>query len=181
MPAKKKTYVPSKKLFDSDDGGTCGVNNAIRPTIKMPSQPIPIHVINVCVKAEIGLAVNVDLVESHENVRVLPELNVPKCDAFGRLEPGLTWRSNLLCTDRGAKDALAVLGIRNPTHLRGIKDCVSPRLDVERKPILIDVRDACLETPIFATIEVERVEKGEYFGRGAERALKVDAHRGGGA
>jgi hypothetical protein len=170
----------NRHLVDSDDGGTGGVKNGIGPRIDMPGQSSLRNVINVRVETEIGLAIKVELVPSHENVRRLPELSVSKADTFAVLELGLIPRSHILRIDRGAKDVLAVFGIGDPAYLRGIKGRVRPRLNVEREAVYIDVGGGCLETPIFAAIEIEEIEENDDFGRGNERALKVDAHGGGG-
>ena len=142
----------------------------------MPDQSTLTDVTDVRAEAEIGSAVEVELVQSHKNVQVLAELGVSKADTFALLELGLVPRSNILRIDRGAKNVLAVFGIGDPTCLRGIKDCVTPRLDVDRESVFIDVGGGCIETPVVPAVKIDEVEEGEDIGRGNERALEINAH-----
>jgi len=165
-------------LVDSDDGGSGRVQNSIRPSIDMPGQSFLSDVIDIRLETEIGYAADVKRVPSHENVRVLPELDVSKPNTFALFEFGPVPRSNFLRIDRGAEDVRAVLGIGNPTCRGGIKDRVTPRLNVERESGIVNVSGGGLETPVVAFIEINQVEEDDDFGRGEEWALKVNARGG---
>ena len=82
--------------------------------------------------------------------------------------------------DGRAKDILAVLCISDPAGLRGVEDCVPPRLDIERKPLCVDVGGGSPEAPVATLAQIDVVEEYDDFGWGHERAVKVDTHRGGG-
>jgi len=144
----------------------------------MPGQSFLSDIIDVRIETEIGYVADVERVPSHENVWVLPELDVSKANTFALFEFGLVPRSNFLCIDRGAEDVRAVLGIGNPTCRGGIKDRVTPRLDVEGESGCVYVSGSGLETPVAVFIEIELVEKDDDFRRGEERALKVNADGG---
>lgn len=180
MEAHRKSAYQTRNrhLVDSDDGGTGRVENGISPGINIPGQSTLSDIINVGLETEIGPAINVELVQSHENVWLLPEVSVFKADTLVLLELRLVPRSNILRIDRGAKDVLAIFGIGDPTCLRGIKYRVTPRLDIEREPIYIDVAGGCFETPVVVLVEIDVVEEDDDLRRGNERALKVDAHGG---
>jgi len=165
-------------LVHSDDGGSGGVQNGIGPGINMPGQSFLSNPIDVCIETEVGCATDVERVPSYENVRVLPELDVSKANAFAMFELGLVPRPNFLRIDRGAEDVSTVLGIGNPTRLSEKKDRVTPRIDVERESGVVYVSGGRLETPVAIFVEVDHVEEDDDFGRGEERALKVDASGG---
>jgi len=163
-------------LVDSDDGGTGGVQNGIGPSINMPGQSLRSAIIDVRIETEIGSAAEVEQVPSHENARVRPELDISKSDTFALLELGFVPRSNFLRIDRSAEDVRLVLRIGDPTCLCGIKDRVTPRLDIERESVGVYVSSGGLETPVVVFVEIDVVEEDEDFGGGEERALKDDSH-----
>ena len=144
----------------------------------MPGQSFLSDFIDVCIETEVGCAADVERVPSHENVRFLPELDVSKANTLAMFELGLVPRPNFLRINRGAEDVLTVLGIGNPTRLSGIKDRVTPRLDVERESGFVYVGGGGLQTPVVIFVEIDLVEEDDDFGRGEERALKVDASGG---
>ena len=144
----------------------------------MPGQCLLSDILDEGIKTEIGLAVDVEHVPSDKNIRILPELNVSKVDTFALFKLGLVPSSNILRIDRSAKDVLFVFGIGDPAYLRSVKDCVSPRLDVESESVDVYVGGSGLETPVVVFVEIDIVEEDGDLGRGDEWALKVDARGG---
>lgn len=71
----------------------------------------------------------------------------------------------------------AILWISDPASPRGGEDGVTPRRDVEREPIRIDVCGGRAEAPVVIAIKIDHVKERDHLGSGDKRALKVDAHR----
>ena len=141
----------------------------IGPSMDMPVQSFLSDTINERIETEIGLAVEVDIVPTHENGRSLPKLIVFKAE---------TTVLNSVRIDRTTKDVWFVLGIGDPTSLRTKKDCVTPRLEVESESVGINLRGACLETPVVVFVEIDVVDEDDHLGRGGEWARKVNTRGG---
>ena len=145
----------------------------------MPDQTSRGDIVDVSVDAKISLAVNVDRVQSNEDGWISPKLDVVECDWLALLELRLVRGTNVRRVGRHAKDVLLILWICDPASLRGVEDSISPTLDIERESVHVNVSGGGLETPVAATVEIDVVQEDDDFGRGNERALKVDAHGGG--
>ena len=61
----------------------------------MPGQFFISDIIGVHNKTEIGPTVDVEHIESHENVWILPKLDVSKADSFALFKSGLVPSSNI--------------------------------------------------------------------------------------
>ena len=72
-----------------------------------------------------------------------------------------------------------VFEISDPTCLRSIKDCVTPRLNVGNEYVDVYVRGSAsgFKTPVVVFVEIDEVEDDD-LERGDEWALKVDTHGG---
>ena len=144
----------------------------------MPGQSLLSDIIRVHSKTKVGLTVNVEHIPSHENIWILPKLNVSKANTFALFKLGLVPSSNFLRINRSAKNVWFVLGISDPSCSRSKKDCVTPCLDIESKSVNVYVRGSGLETPVSAFAEIDVVEEDNDFGRGDKRARKVDTGGG---
>ena len=92
------------------------------------------------------------------------------------------WRAagtNVCRVGGHAKDVRLVLWVCDPTSLCGVEDSISPSLDIERESIHVNANGGSFETPVVSLVEINVVQEGDDFGRGNERALKVDTDRGG--
>ena len=134
----------------------------------MPGQSLLSDIIGIHFETEIGPTVDVEHIPSHENVWILPKLNVTKADTFTLFKLGLVPGSNFLCIDRSAKYVWFVLGIGDPSCLCSIKDGVIPRLNVEREPVDVYVCGSGFETPVAAFVEIDVVEEDNDLRRGAQ-------------
>lgn len=86
---------------------------------------------------------------------------------------------NVLRIDGRAKDIVAIRWVCDPGSLRSVEDGVSPRADVEREPVCVDVTDVSVEAPVVIFVKVDEVEERDDLGNGGKGALKVDTHGGG--
>ena len=145
----------------------------------MQHQTSPGDIINVGANEQISLVVDINVVQRDEDRRILPELNILEFDSPALCERWLVRGTNIHRVKRCGKDMLAGFWISGPASLRGVTDCVSLRLHLERDPPHIDVSGSSSEAPVVVLVKIDVVEEYDDLGRGDERALKVDAHRGG--
>ena len=86
----------TQQLVDNDNCGSGGVKNCVAPSIDIPGQSLLSDIIRLHTETEIGLTVDVEHIPSHENIWILPKLNISKADTFTMFKLGLVPSSNFL-------------------------------------------------------------------------------------
>jgi len=162
-------------LDDAEDRDTGAVQNRVAPAVDMPGQVRRADAIGIRPDAQVGVAAQVERVESDEDVRVLPERQAGKVDLLLVIELGLVPRANILGVGGRAKHVFPILWVSDPPSGGRVEDGIAPGVDVEGKAGRVDVRDSGLHAVITIVLQVELVEERDDLGRRDEGAGEVDA------